>query len=110
MLFDDLMQAELILFIRDNLRPEDEDYPSALWYPDTLVYASRRYKPFEIFARARSTDYFNRVKVALGVEDKNGLLQLMEDFHSGQRRAPKWDFDTPDLHTLMNTEKIATRP
>jgi hypothetical protein len=107
--FDEIMQADLILFVRHEVSPRDEDYPNARWYPHSLVYASDRWKPFEIFARAQSKAYFDRVKVALGVENLNELIRLTDDLHSGERRAPIWDFDTPYLPTLMNVEELATR-
>lgn len=103
------MQADLILFVRNEVSPRDEDYPHARWYPHSLVYASDRSKPFEIFARAQSKAYFDSVKVALGVENLNELIRLTNDLHSGERRAPRWNFDTPYLPTLMNVENLATR-
>lgn len=107
--FSDVMQADLVLFVRNELRPDD-DYSSKRWYPDTLIYASHWYKPFEIFARAQSTAYFDRMKLALGISNKDQLLQLMEGYHEGKKHAPSWQFETPDLPTLMNVERLATRP
>ena len=73
------MQADLILFVRNEVSPRDEDYPHARWYPHSLVYASDRSKPFEIFARAQAKASFDSVKVALGVENLNELIRLTND-------------------------------
>lgn len=51
--YDDLMQADLLLYLRTEIdRPHAEEMYIHNWYPDTLVRARRRNRPFELFARA----------------------------------------------------------
>ena len=62
--FQSLMQADLLLFLRDHLnRPDVFTH----WWPETLLYACFQPKPFEIFARAQSMSYFNKMKCLIGV-------------------------------------------
>jgi len=109
--FDDLMQAELVLFLRDAVRPEDEDYRYEKWHPSTLLYAWRRNKPFELFARAQSGAFFDQLKVALRIDDKSELSQLVEDYRTEKRRLPSWNGRSfSNLAELINLKKIDTRP
>jgi len=57
--FKSIMQADFVLFLRDHLNPKSTSWRR--WWPQTLVYASRMYGPFELFARARSKRYFERL-------------------------------------------------
>jgi hypothetical protein len=109
--FDDLIQAEMVLFIRDAVRPEDEDYRYEQWYPSTLLYAWTSNKPFELFARAQSGAFFDQLRVALGIDDKSELSQLVDDYRTEKRRPPSWNGRTlSNLPELLNLKKIDTRP
>jgi len=54
--------------------------------------------------------FFDQMKIALGITKKDCLLNLNEDFRSGKRKVPKWEFDSIDPAALMNLDKIATKP
>jgi len=108
--FNDVMQADLVLYVRDELRSNEENYPFSSWYPHTLLYASHRHTPFEIFARAQSIKYFDQMKTALAITSKDDIVKLIQEFRSGERRLPNWQFDTFNPSALMNIEKLATRP
>jgi hypothetical protein len=66
--FDQLMQAEFVLFLRSVL--DMKSYRG--WYPATLVYAGYS-RTFDIFARAQSHREFERLKVLLKVSSKEDL-------------------------------------
>jgi hypothetical protein len=104
--FDELMQADFTLFIReasDALKANRQNR----WYPDTLVYMRGSDRPFEIFARARSNKYFDKVKHAVGVDDKAGFVTLIEAF--GQRLyRPQWHYHNLNPAGLVGIEQIAT--
>lgn len=104
--FSDIMQADLILFLRSHLASN----PRRTWYPETLLYSDENRGAFEIFARARSTGYFENLKKVLGISDKQQLNDLVHGFQSGQRRLPAWDFTEIDLVTLIGLDKLATQP
>src|ERR1700742_3106072 len=66
--FEDMMQADFILYLRDQLHENGNHLRT--WFPDSLLYASGRHLPFEIFARAQSARVFDQIKVLLGITSK----------------------------------------
>lgn len=55
---DDLMQADLVLFIRAIVPIVKSHKERYYWWPELLVWSTRWYSAFEIFARAQSMKYF----------------------------------------------------
>jgi hypothetical protein len=108
--FDDLMQADFVIFLWSDLHSLGDKFVRINWWPETLIYAGHHHGPFEIFARAQSEKYFNRLKVALGIGDKNALLELVEKYKAGKLDLPRLDFGRLNPSSLMNLEKLATRP
>ena len=107
--FEQVMQADLVLFIRDcldSLRSENRQN----WWPETLLYAHRHYGPFEIFARSQSKQYFEKVRLIFDVESKDHILPLAEAFKENKLRIPRWEFESFDPFGLMAFEKLATLP
>lgn len=113
--FEDVLQADFVLYIRHQLNPGKGNYSCHSWFPVTLVYVADngagRYQPFEIFARAQSAKYFDRIKIALGVSHKNELVNLIEQYQSGTKRPPSWHvFAELEPAKLVGIENLATRP
>jgi hypothetical protein len=103
--FRQMMAADFILYLR-SLR---QDFAS-IWWPETLLYASRYSTTFETFARAKSVAYFNRVKELLGVANKSELKELIEKLDADQRRIPRWDYSGINVRALSQFDNIATVP
>lgn len=57
--FRHLMQADFVLFMRAELDTKDE---RNIWWPEILLYLGDFHSPFEIFARAISKKYFDKIK------------------------------------------------
>jgi hypothetical protein len=108
--FEDLMQTDFLLYIRDELTREKGEWSSFSWYPETLVFAENHYSPFEIFLRATSKKYFTNMKKILSVDSPESLVQLVNELYSDERKLPRWEFGRFSPKLLMNPEKIATRP
>lgn len=107
MVFDELMQADFVLFIRsslDSLRGQQTQ-----WWPDTLLYCNA-YGPFEVFARAQSRDYFARLGPALGFGAAGDLTTLLEAIESRKIPLPNLGFRGFPVTRWMGAEKIATVP
>ncbi|WP_454700897.1 TIR domain-containing protein [Agrobacterium burrii] len=104
--FTDLMQADFVLFLRAELH--QDKYHG--WFPETLLYAEDYRGAFEVFARARSTQYFENVKTILTIPDKDALMALAESYQNGKRRGISWDYTYVDPTALMGAGKIATQP
>jgi len=107
---DDLLQADFLLFLRGDLRPVPEKWTRNRWHPVSLIYADRHYGPLEIFARAQSRRYFDHLKIALGIENKNTLEILVQKYQKGELQIPRWDYDSFNPSTLVDIENLATRP
>ena len=104
--FRKLMQADFILLLRDHL-----DRPGGFprWWPETLLYASREVRTFEIFARSQSARYFEQVKGLLGVEDKDSLGALLGKINSDvERNLPRWETHSIKPTELIGYDSIAT--
>jgi hypothetical protein len=106
--FKSLMQADFVLYLRscvDVFRGE-----SRWWYPVTLVYSTREIAPFEIFARARSKEYFNRIKSMLGVEGKDDLDPVIQALGGSSSVVPRWNYDNLPWQILLGYGNLATLP
>jgi len=106
--FRHLMQADFILFLRDHL-----DRPKANWHwrPETLLFASWRHSgAFEVFARSRSSRYFEQAKILLGIDAKDQLQPLLEAFSENRRSLPRWDDQSFSPSHLLGFNEIATKP
>lgn len=103
--FQDLMQADFILFMRDHIDHSDAHWH---WWPETLLFADRFSRPFEVFARSRSTRYFDRAKVLLGVDSKEAVVGVVSSFDHGD--LPRWQFESFSPAHLFGLEQLATMP
>jgi len=104
------MQADFMLFLRGDLQQTPDRWIKDRWWPVSLLYADQHRQPFEIFARAQSVGYFNRLKTALGIENKDGLMKLAEKYQKGALVVPRWGFESFNPPVLMNLKNIATKP
>ncbi|MFC2073148.1 SEFIR domain-containing protein [Chloroflexota bacterium] len=102
-----LMQTDFVLFIRDAFdsirRGTHQD-----WSPVTLVYAEDYSGPFEIFARAQSKEYFDRIKCLFDIKQKDDFTPLFDAFREGKLRVPRWEFSSFEPAVLLGFEKLAT--
>ncbi|MDD5344519.1 MAG: hypothetical protein PHW12_08880, partial [Smithella sp.] len=102
-----IMQADFVLFLHDAISCFlNNSYQS--WWPISLVYCDRHSGPFEIFARAESIKYFERLTTMLKVKSKDDLAPIMTAFQEGKLHAPRWDFRSPNIFNLLGYEKMAT--
>jgi hypothetical protein len=106
-----LLQSDLVLFIRDAFDAM-RNKQGQKWWPVTLIYAERSRGPFEIFARAQSLEYFNKLKNVFGIEGKRDFELLFEAINKGELYGLSrisWPFG-PDLSNLISIETMATLP
>jgi len=102
-----LMQADFVLFIRADLYSEEL---SDRWWPETLLYLGHFPGPFEIFARAESKRYFEKIKCLFDIDSPDDFKQLLEEYKQGKRELPRWEFNSFNPALLLNIEKLATKP
>jgi hypothetical protein len=104
--FEDLLQADFVLFMRNAADSLKSDHHNT-WYPDTLVYLGHSGTPFEVFARARSKRYFEKIKELIGVQSKSELESLVQAFGAKLYR-PQWNYYVLDPAELMDLKQLAT--
>lgn len=102
-----LMQADFVLFIRADLYSKDL---FDRWRPETLLYLGHFSCPFEIFARAESKRYFEKIKCLFDINSPDGLKPLLEEYRQGRKKLSRWQFERFDPTLLLNIERLATKP
>ncbi len=91
--FSDLMQADYVLYLRSKVL-EGKSPANFLWYPETLVYAANRGRPFDIFARSESKSFFRKIRSLILAENVEEFrtwvraLAAQDRLSSGMRRIP----------------------
>jgi TIR domain len=104
--FNHILAADFVAYLRgrsgDSWRK---------WWPDTLLYVDHYAGPFEVFARAKSSRYFNRIREMLGVADVTHLqAELAAIEKEDHRNLPGAPFHRPNILRLANSEALATLP
>lgn len=106
--FDQLMQADFVLFLRDCIDTLREGRPQ-YWWPDTLVYKTRGANIFEIFSRAESLEFFEDIKIVLNITLKSDLISLWSAFDERKLKIPQWEYNFLYPRELMGFDKLATQ-
>ena len=107
--FRDLMQTDLVLFLRSRLDYPNDQFGGWHWWPETLLYAGRLSKPFEIFARSQSIQYFNRMKCLLGIKSKEELVPLLNKINANPQMYLHQSGFSVYLPALIGYEQISTK-
>lgn len=101
-----LIQADFILFIRGSLNVLR--YGAMRWYPETLLYSDSR--TLEVFARAQSKVYFDKIKCLFDIESKEDLKPLLKAFDDGSVQLPVWEFESFSPTALLGYQQLAMKP
>ena len=106
-----LMQADIVIFIRDAFESMRSKRRQK-WWPGTLIYLEHFGGPFEIFARAQSTEYFNKLKNVFDIQNKGDFELLLETINKNELHWLESEFSlfTPEMSKLIGFETMATRP
>lgn len=102
-----IMQADFILFMRSSVDAMNYD-DRRIWFPDTLLYVNRIDSVFEVFARSRSSAYFERILPILGLSSKADLESILSAFHDKKLYLPSWQFDSFSPSFLMGLRQLGT--
>ncbi|TGM99679.1 SEFIR domain-containing protein [Leptospira yasudae] len=98
----DLMQADLLLFLR-GLNESD-----GFWKPTVLYFLAQTYNPIEMFARSKSSLYFERIKLMLGIESKKQLGELLEKAKAQRNGLLHWTSYEINFNILTAFDIIET--
>lgn len=105
---EDICQADFVAWLfHITHRPTGHSY--SRWFPQNLLYACNQRRPFEIFARAESAKYLDRIKVIFDYDGLEEFKKLYEYIRQNtQSIVPRWEFETPNVGLLMNVDKLGT--
>ncbi|MEP1151779.1 MAG: SEFIR domain-containing protein [Balneola sp.] len=103
-----LMEADFVLYMREEI--ENGDSYSGGWWPETLLNIGYQRMPFEIFARSKSMEFFNKAKVLLGIENKDELKLIIDEFKTGKRKAPRWQHRGINPEVLLGFDQLGSVP
>jgi hypothetical protein len=97
---EDIMQAELILYLRNEVeRARTEDQWRGFWHPNSLLHASDRRSPFELFARAAGDKSFGGLDTVLNLQSQDELCALIQEL-SQSDQLPKFSRRTILVHQM----------
>lgn len=106
---EDICQADFVGWLFHISKRNNENRFSR-WFPHNLLYACNMRRPFEIFARAESEKYLNRIKVIWGFDTLNDFQKLFTHIkENAESIVPRWEFESPNVKLLMNIEKLGTK-
>ncbi len=101
-----LMQADFMLFMRREMLATDW---SDRWWPITLLYeVFPDDSTFEIFVRARSIEYFDKIKDLIGFNDRSDINKLSNLYASGTRNPLVVCHHPLNIEARMGFENLAT--
>ena len=107
--FEYVMQADFFLYISNAIAATKEIYHQR-WFPETLVYSINTSTSFELFQRAESREYFEKIKKCFLIESKDEIKLVFEGIKLQKIFIPKWQFDYVNVERLSNFENLCTKP
>lgn len=107
--FKGVQQADFVMYLYYITHSSDDLKSNRLWWPETLLYCTHQVTPFEIFARAESKKYFDKIKVVLGITDKQTIMSAITRIFEQNGFLPKWGPYSINVKLLANVEKLATK-
>ena len=106
--FEHVMLADFVLYLRGCLDAVNTG-SSQGWWPYSLLWIAGNERPFEIFARSESREYFETMRVMFDVKRKEEFSAIFTAINEGKLKAPYWDYREVDIGSLMGFDSIATR-
>ncbi len=104
--FLQLMTADFVLFLRAAIAFKGERN----WYPVVCIHLGHVYRPLEMFARAKSVAFFERIKPMFGITDVTSLRAEVARIEGHRQMLPQWDYETLEVGRLIKPDQIATVP
>ena len=104
--YEYLEQANFLLIFRASFIERNK------WWPQDILlkyYQPCEPNPLEMFARTESKSYFDKVKHAIGVQNKSELDNLISEWENRKITIPRWNHWKLDIKNLLGYENLCTR-
>jgi hypothetical protein len=95
-----IMEVDFICFLKAVLINDQ-------WYPDTLIYLNTPHRPFEIFAKSASIEYFSNLTKIFGFKNVTDIAMLLAEFRNKKNLLPYWEGRSFEPYTLIDFERLA---
>lgn len=105
-LFRHIMQSDFICFLRADLT-NTGSYDG--WWPETLLYATRHYGPFELFARSASKVYLSSILPLLGISSLDQLKMKLDEYTSNSWKLPWGQSQSFSPSGLLGFSQLGTK-
>lgn len=102
--FQEIMQADLVSYLRYKIDELNGVDMRSRWFPQTLIYAGSFSGAFELFVRATSKSYFEKIKLIFAVKTAPEFiekLKLIGPLNYGMERL--------SLEEFCNRDNLASR-
>jgi hypothetical protein len=73
------MEADFICYLKAEII-------NTHWWPGTLVYLGNPLRPFELFAKSVSAEYFKNLTKIFGFVTITDITELLNEFLTGKRQ------------------------
>ncbi|NKI46418.1 TIR domain-containing protein [Pseudomonas fluorescens] len=108
--FQEMMQADFILYLRAQINSAERlPTPGAPWHPDTAVYVGHHAEAFEIFIRASSIKYYERINPIFNNWSTGELSTMLKTLNTNGN-LPKFGWDKLQVLSLSAADQLGTRP
>lgn len=74
-----------------------------------MVYYGYGGAAFEIFARAASKKYFDKIKALIGVDQKQELEAALDKLETERRGVPRWESESINPRYICQFDLLATK-
>jgi hypothetical protein len=94
-----IMEADFICYLKAEII-------NTHWWPGTLVYLGNPRRPFELFAKLVSAEYFKNLTKIFGLTTITDIIELLNEFSTGKRQSTvdgRWGFD---IKALIGFEQL----
>ncbi|MNR81000.1 hypothetical protein D3C71_513440 [compost metagenome] len=98
-----MMAADFVLFLRGANSASWNG-----WWPDTLLYADRHGAALEMFARAKSARYLEKIMKLVGFSSAESLKAFLSEIPDSE--LPRWQFTRLSPKTLVGFNELGSMP
>lgn len=107
--FQQIMAADFVCYLSAAIRFRN----SFGWYPVTCMYLfdiGGFHRTLELFARAKSRSFFERIKLVFGISNADAFRAEIERLGADYQSLPRWNYEYLDVVNLTNAKEIAMVP
>lgn len=104
--FDQLIQADALLYYISILNPSGQMYSRGVWFPETTCY---HFYHLPLMKKAVSKRFFEKIKPLFGVSDKDDFIAKVDDVVKNNRdNIQRFNYEIPQIKDGLNLDEICT--